>query len=335
MKAIIQDRYGTPEDLRFADVALPVRREDEVLVQVKAASVHADVWHVMTGQPYVLRAMGAGVRRPNQPIPGTDMSGVVARVGSQVTRFQPGDEVFGETVRPARQWTNGGAFAEYVSVPEEVLAHKPDNLTFVEAAAVPTAGLIALQGVRQEGDVAPGHHVLINGAAGGVGHLAVQMAKAAGAEVTAVDTGDKLDMLRSIGADHVIDFTVQDFTEVPAMYDVIIDIPGNHSFAEISPILDPHGRYVLIGHDGYGRTRGRWLGSMGTMMTLMASSAFREQVGKPDFTIPADRMEVLTDLLARGEVKPVIDRTYPLSEAPAAMQYLMDGGVRGKVVLTV
>jgi NADPH:quinone reductase-like Zn-dependent oxidoreductase len=211
MKAIVQDRYGPPDVLELRDIDKPVVNDGEVLIRVHAASVHPDVWHVLRGLPYVLRIMGAGLLRPKNSIPGTDVAGHVESVGKEVALFQPGDEVFGESVR-GHQWHNGGAYAEYVSVPENALALKPANITFEQAAAVPTSGLIALQGLHEYGQVHAGQKVLINGAAGGVGTIAVQLAKAYGAEVTGVDSARKLEMIRSLGADRVIDYAREDFT---------------------------------------------------------------------------------------------------------------------------
>lgn len=256
MRAVVQDAYGSPDGLAVREVDLPVVRDDDVLVRVHAASVHPDVWHVVTGRPYVLRLMGSGLLRPKYRIPGTDMSGQVESVGKNVTRFKQGDEVFGETVL-GNQWKNGGAFAEYVSVPQDALAHKPANVTFEQAAAVPTAGLIVLQNLRGV-RLRPGAKVLVNGAAGGVGGCAVQLAKAYGAHVTGVDETGKLDLVRSLGADQVVDYTREDFTRGAERYDLIFDIPGNRSFAECRRVLALDGSYVLIGHDRFGDAGGRW-----------------------------------------------------------------------------
>src|SRR5918997_4459115 len=232
MKAIIQEKYGSPVDvLELREIDKPVIKDDEVLVRVQAASVHPDIWHVVRGLPYVLRLMGAGLLKPKKRIPGTDVAGRVESVGKNVTHFQAGDEVFGETIK-GYQWTNGGAYAEYVSVPENQLALKPANFTFEQAAAVPTSGLIALQNLPNEGRPQPGQSVLVNGAGGGVGTLAVQIAKAYGADVTGVDNTKKLEMVRSLGADHVIDYTKEDFTQSGERYNLIFDIPGNRPFSE-------------------------------------------------------------------------------------------------------
>ena len=240
MKAIVQDTYGSADVLELRDIDRPVVEDDEVLVRVRAASVHPDVWHVLTGLPYVLRLMGAGLRKPKNPVPGTDLAGVVDSVGKNVTRFQPGDEVFGETMR-GLQWVNGGAYAEYATAPEDALALKPANVTFEQAAAVPTSALIALPSLRAGGEIQAGQRVLVNGAGGGVGAIAVQLAKAFGADVTGVDCTSKLDMVRSIGADQVIDYTQEDFTRRGERYDLIFDIPGNHSLSDCRRALTPGG----------------------------------------------------------------------------------------------
>ena len=219
MKAVVQAKYGSLDDLALREVDKPATRNDEVLVRVRAASVHPDVWHVVCGRPYVLRLMGAGFSRPKHPIPGTDMSGVVESVGTNVTGFRQGDQVFGETSTPS-QWANGGAYAEFVAVRQDQLALKPDNVTFAQAASVPASGFIALQNLRGASRSLPGKRVLVNGAGGGVGSLALQIAKAYGAHVTAVDGTSKLGMLRSLGADHVVDYTQEDFTRNGHRYDL-------------------------------------------------------------------------------------------------------------------
>jgi len=335
MRAIVQDRYGRVDDLRLGEVARPVPAEDELLVRVRAASVHPDVWHVVTGQPAVLRLMGAGVRRPKDRVPGTDIAGVVQSVGSAVTRFRPGDEVFGETVRGV-QWRNGGAFAEYATAPEEGVALKPSGVSFEEAAAVATAGLIALNNLPQR-RVQPGSRVLVNGAGGGVGAFAVQLAKAYGAQVTGVDHQRKLELVRSLGADRTIDYTREDFTRGGERWDLIFDVPGNHSLKEIRQALDPNGGYVLIGHDAFGATGHHWLGSIPRMVGLMARSTVDPVLRGGSFAAPDKRrlMAVLAEFLASGQLRVVIDRTFPLSQAPAALRYLVSGQPAGRIVIVV
>ncbi|HEX5540431.1 MAG TPA: NAD(P)-dependent alcohol dehydrogenase [Micromonospora sp.] len=334
MRAIVQDRYGSPAGLRLQEVERPVVGDDEVLVRVRAASVHPDVWHVVSGRPFLLRLMGEGLRRPKCPIPGTDLAGLVAAVGTNVTRFRPGDEVFGESVR-GHSWRNGGTFAEYASVPEVGLAVKPANVTFEQAAAVPTMGYITLLNLPV-GRLRPGQWVLVNGAAGGVGACTVQLAKAYGAHVTGVDHTSKLDLVRSLGADQVIDYTSDDFTRGDQRYDLIVDIPGNHSFAACRRALTADGAYVLIGHDQYGRAGRRWLGSVPRFVKLAALSLFVRQLRRPG---PAklskqEAMATLRAHLEAGELVPVIDRTYPLGEAGEAIRYLADNQAVGRVVLT-
>jgi NADPH:quinone reductase-like Zn-dependent oxidoreductase len=336
MRAIVQDKYGSPDDvLELREIDKPVVKDDEVLVRVHAASVHPDVWHVVRGRPYALRLMGAGLLKPKNSVPGTDVAGHVESVGKDVTQFQPGDEVFGETSRQW-QWHNGGAYAEYVSVPEDALALKPAGITFEQAAAVPTSGFIALSGLRNQGQVQPGQKVLINGAGGGVGALAVQLAKAYGADVTGVDSTRKLDMVQSLGADQVIDYTQEDFTQSGERYDLILDVPGNHSLSECRRALTPEGTYVLIGHDHFGVSGGRWLGSLPRFFKLVVMSPFVSQLPDLNFSIPSkkDSMAVLREFIEAGKITPVIDRTYPLAEVPEAIRYLEEGHVQGKVVIT-
>jgi NADPH:quinone reductase-like Zn-dependent oxidoreductase len=337
MKAIVQEKYGPPgQVLKLREIDKPEVGDDEVLVRVHAASVHPDVWHVVRGLPYVLRLMGAGLLKPKKRVPGTDLAGHVESVGKNVTQFQQGDEVFGETIK-GYQWTNGGAYAEYASVPEGALAPKPANVVFEQAAAVPTSGLIALQNLRDEERPQPGQSVLVNGAGGGVGALAVQIAKAYGANVTGVDDTKKLEMVRSLGADRIIDYTREDFTQSGERYDLIFDIPGNHPFSACRRVLGPDGKYVLIGHDRFGQGAGRWLGSLPRVLKGVALSPFVSQLPTPNFSTPAkkDQLVILKDLLEAGKITPVIDRTYPLSEVPEAVRYLEAGHARGKVVITL
>lgn len=337
MKAIVQDKYGSPDDvLELQDIDKPVVKDNEVLVRVHAASVHPDVWHVVRGRPYALRLMGAGLLKPKNSVPGTDAAGRVESVGKNVTQFQQGDEVFGETIK-GYQWTNGGAYAEYVSVPQDALALKPAGITFEQAAAVPTSGFIALSGLRNQAQVQPGQKVLINGAGGGVGALAVQLAKAYGADVTGVDSTGKMDMVRSIGADHVIDYTQEDFTQQGERYDLILDVPGNHSLSDCRRALTTEGTYVLIGHDHFGDSGGRWLGILPRFFKLVVMSPFVSQLPNLNFSMPSkkDSMAVLREFIEAGKITPVVDRTFPLSEVPEAIRYLEEGHAQGKVVITV
>ncbi len=336
MKAIVQGRYGSPDDvLELRDIDKPVVKDDEVLVRVHAASVHPDIWHAVAGRPYVVRLMGAGLRTPKNRVPGIDAAGNVEAVGARVTQFEPGDEVFGETIS-GHQWRNGGAYAEYVSVPEDVLVLKPANLTFEQAAAVPTAALIALSGVRDQGQVRPGQKVLINGAAGGVGAFAVQIAKALGAEVTGVDGAEKLEMLRSIGADDVIDYTQEDFTRRGERYDLIVDIAAKQSFLECRRALVAKGTYILIGHAHYGESGGHWIGGLGPIAKTLVMSRFVSQgIGRFGSVNKKAGMATLKELIEAEKLTPFVDRTYPLSEVPEAIRHLTGGQVRGKLVITI
>jgi NADPH:quinone reductase-like Zn-dependent oxidoreductase len=335
MKAIVQDRYGSPDVFELREIEKPSVKDDEVLVRVRATSVHPDVWHAMRGVPLVLRIMGSGLRRPKHRVPGTDLAGHVEVVGTNVTRFRPGDEVFGPSIG-ANLWRNGGTYAEFAAVPEAGLQLKPADLTFEQAAAVLTSGQIAVQGIRDEGRVQPGQRVLINGAGGGVGTTAVQLAKASGADVTAVDSPGKLDMLRSIGADRILDYTKDDFTRSGERYDLVLDIAGNHPWSDLKRALTPEGTYVLIGHDQYGGSGHHWVGSLGRFFKLMVIAPFVSHLhpfrGAKD---PGDRLVVLKELIEAGKITPVIDRTFPLSEVREAIRYLASGQTQGKVVITV
>ncbi len=335
MKAVVQAQYGSPDTLELRDVPQPSVGADDVLVRVRAASVHPDVWHVVTGRPYVLRLMGAGFSRPKNPIPGTDMSGVVESVGANVTGFRQGDEVFGETSTPS-QWANGGAYAEFVAVRQDQLALKPDNVTFAQAAAVPASGFIALQNLRGASRSLPGKRVLVNGAGGGVGSLALQIVKAYGAHVTAVDGTSKLSMLRSLGADHVVDYTREDFTRNGHRYDLIFDVPGNHPFSACQRVLAPDGRYVLIGHEGFGASGTRALGIFPQFLGLVFLSRFVKQLRGPGIPLPTkkDTISVLRELLEAGKITPVIDSTYPLGEFRAALRHMIEDDTLGKVIIT-
>ena len=335
MKAIVQERYGSPDDLELREVDKPVVGDDEVLVRVRAASIHPDVWHVVSGRPYVLRLMGAGLAKPKNPIPGTDMAGIVESVGKSVTRFRPGSPVFGETII-AQQWVNGGAFAEYVSVRQDLLALKPDNVTFEQAASVPTSGFIALQNLRGPSQWRSGRKVLINGGGGGVGALALQIMKAYGAHVTAVDSTSKLGMLRSLGADEVVDYKREDFTRRGVRYDLIFDVPGNYPFSACRRALKPDGRYVLIGHERFGAAGKRVFGLIPHFLELMVFSRFVKQLRGPGVPMPTknEAIAVLRGLLETGKITPIIDSTYPLSEVREALRHMMEDELQGKVIIT-
>ncbi len=337
MRAVVQDRYGPHREvLHVRDVPAPDASSGQVLVRVRATSVHADVWHAVNGIPYVLRLMGSGLRAPKRRVPGTDLAGEVVQVGTGASRFAPGERVFGEVTR-TNQWSNAGAFAELAAVDETLLALIPRDLSFDQAAAVPTAALIALVNLRDQGRVRSGQRVLVNGAGGAVGVWAVQLAKAFGAQVTAVDAPAKLDLLRDLGADHVIDHTQQDFTRLGERYDIVFDVVSQARFAEVRRALEPDGTFVLVGHDQYGRSGHRVLGSLRRMLPLMAISPLVKQI--PGIRPGPSREEnwaTLVDLLEAGRIHPVVDeRTFPLERAADAIDYLATGAAKGRVVLTV
>jgi NADPH:quinone reductase-like Zn-dependent oxidoreductase len=310
--------------LEVREIDKPVPEDNQVLVRVRAAGVDPGVWHLMTGLPYLVRVMGYGLRKPKVGIRGQDVAGRVEAVGTNVTRFRPGEEVFG---------IGDGSFAEYVCGRAGKLAPKPANLTFEQAAAVPISGLTALQALRDRGKVQPGQTVLINGAGGGVGSFAVQLAKAFGAEVTGVCSTTKVDLVRSIGADEVIDYTREDFADEARHWDLIVDTAGRRSLSQLRRALAPRGTLVIVGGEG----GGRWLGGFDRMiLRAPAMSAFSRQRLRP--LVSKERSEdllVLKELIEAGKVTPVIDRTYPLGEAPEAIRYLEAGHARGKIVITV
>jgi len=335
MKAILQDRYGSSDSLRIGEVPAPEPRENEVLVRVRAASLHPDVWHMVAGRPYILR-LGTGLLRPKQPIPGTDMAGVVEATGPGVTRFRAGDPVFGET-RAASWWMNGAAFAELVAVPEACLAPKPDNLTFEEAASVPASGFITLLNLPDADWFRERRDVLINGAGGGVGTLALQIVKARGARVSAVDTTNKLSLLRSLGADRVIDYTQEDFTQGDHRYDLIFDVPGDRPLSTFKPVLTENGRYVPIGHERYGQSGRALFGLIPHFLYLMLRARFDKNLGSGKRSAPTkqETMTVFHDLLATGQLTPRIDSTYPLQDIHAAFHHLTQDELHGKVILSI
>jgi NADPH:quinone reductase-like Zn-dependent oxidoreductase len=322
VKAIVQDTYGSPDVLELRDIDRPVARDDEVLVRVHAAGLDQGVWHLMAGLPYLVRIMGFGLRAPKDPVRGSDVAGVVEAVGSDVTRFKPGDDVFG---------IGQGSYAEYVRAREDKLAPKPASLTFEQAAAVPISGLTALQGLRDHGQVGPGQKVLIIGASGGVGTYAVQLAKAFGAEVTGVCSTTKVDMVRSIGAKHVIDYRHDDFADGDQRYDLILDTGGNSSLSRLRRALTPQGTLVIVG----GERGGRWSGGFERqILWAPLLSAFVGQKLRPLTSKErAEDLQVLQELIEAGKVTPVIDRTYPLTEVPDAIRYMRDGHARGKIVI--
>ena len=321
MKAIVHAKYGPPDVLDLEEIEKPMVEDDEVLVQVHAAGIAIGDWLVMRGLPYPARTT-YGLRKPKNLIPGFEISGHVEAIGTSVKRFQPGDEVFG--------WCNG-ALAEYVSVSEDALAPKPANLTFEQAAAVPISAFTALQGLRDHGQIEPGQKVLVIGASGGVGTFAVQIAKAFGAEVTGVCSTRNVDLVRSIGADHVIDYTQDDFAQSGQRYDLILDTVGNRSLADTRRALTPRGSLVIVGGSG-----GPWLMGMGrTIRALMLSPFIRQRLRAFVSTPNAADLNVLRELTEDGQVTPVIDRTYPLVETSEAIGRIGERHTRGKTVITV
>jgi NADPH:quinone reductase-like Zn-dependent oxidoreductase len=323
MKAIVFDRYGSPDVLALKDIDRPVVEDNEVLVRIVAGGANPADWRVMRGDPYIMR-IGWGLRGPRRTtVLGSDMAGQVEAVGKDVTRFRPGDEVYAEV--------DSGGFAEYISFREDLLGLKPANLTFERAAAVPMTGLTALQGLRDPGRIEAGQRVLVNGASGGIGTMAVQLAKAFGADVTGVCSTGNVGLVRSIGADRVIDYTREDFADAAQRYDLILDTVGNRSIAAFRRALAPKGTLVVTGGGG-----GRWLGPASQILKVIASSPF---VGQRLVAVYGRRskadLDVLKGLIESGKVAPVIDRTYPLNEVPEAIRYLERRHARGKVVITV
>jgi len=319
MQAIVQDRYGSVDVLESRDVAIPAIGDDEVLVRVRAASIHVGDWILMTGSPFVMR-FATGLRKPKNPVPGTDIAGVVEGVGQNVRRLAVGDEVFG--------W-GAGAFAEYVKAPEAQLLRKPAALTFEQAAAVGVSATTALQLLRDDGHVRPGQKVLINGASGGVGTFAVQIAKAFGAEVTGVTSTKNVDLVHSIGADHVVDYTVEDFTAGATRYDLILDNVGNHSMARTRRVLAPEGKLIS---NGGGHANGKLVR---TLRTMLVSMFVRGQAKPTVKTQNRDDLVALDELVAAGKIKPVVGGTYPLAEAPAAIGLVSSGHARGTLVISM
>ncbi len=322
MKAVVRDTYGSVEVLRLAEIAKPVAGDGQVLVRIHAAGVDQGVWHLMVGMPYVMRLAGFGIRAPKNPLLGYDLAGRVEAVGAQADLFQPGDEVFG---------TCRGSFAEYAVARVDRLASKPVNVSFDQAAATPISGYAALQAVRDNGKIQAGQRVLIIGAGGGVGTFAVQIAKADGAVVTGVCGTSKVELVRSIGADHVIDYTKQDVGDDGDRYDVILDIAGNRPLAQLRRALTPRGTLVIVGAED----AGDWIGIRRQLRAAALSPFVRQKLG---FYISKERsqdLEELRKLLEAGAVTPFVDRTFPLDEVPEAIRYLRDGRARGKIVITL
>ena len=324
MKAIVQDEYGPTAEhvLRLeADAARPAIGDDDVLVRVHAASVDRGTWHIMAGLPYPIRLAGFGLRAPKPLNPGRSVAGTIESVGTEVTAFAPGDDVFG---------TCEGAFAEYARGEPGKLAAKPPSLSFEQAAAIPVSGLTALQAVRDKGRVQAGERVLVIGASGGVGTFAVQIAKASGAEVTGVCSPAKVDLVRALGADHVVDYTREDFADGAQRYDVILDTGGNRRLSQLRRALTPRGRLVIVG----GETDGRLLGGSDRQIrALLLSALVRQKLGTFVASENAADLGALRELVEAGRLTPAIDRTFPLSETAAAISYMQDGRARGKLVI--
>ena len=332
MRAVVQDRYGPIEHLRVEDVEAPRPGPGEVLVRVRAASIHPDVWHVVRGEPRLLRLMGSGLRRPKQQVPGTDLAGVVEELGDGVSGFETGDRIFGETAPLA--WANGGTYAELAVSSTDKLCAMPKGLTFEEAACLPTTGIITLQslgrGVRFQGK-----EILINGAGGGVGSLALQIAKAGGAHITAVDTTSKLDFLRELGADEVVDFTETDLLTLERRFDLFVDIPATRPFRLLKRLLKPDGRYVPIGHEGFS-SKQAWLGLVPHFLGFVARSRFTKQLqggSEVERLTPSEAMAEVSRLAEEGVAHPPIARTYPLEEVVPALRLLTEGAPEGRIVL--
>jgi len=322
MKAIVQGKFGSPKEvLEIKEIDKPIVGEDEALVRVHAASIHIGDYYTIGGLPYVMRPIFAGIRAKNR-VPGTDIAGVVEEVGANVTQLKPGDEVFG---------SHKGAFAEYASFPEKALAMKPTNLSFEEASAVGVSALAALHGIRDHGNVQSGQKVLITGASGGVGTFAVQIAKALGAEVTGVCSTRNVEMVKSIGADHVIDYTQEDFTEGDHQFDLIFDNVGNHSLSDTRKALAPTG--LLLANSS---PVGGWFGGILQPMATMATSLFVKQQGKPFLSVskPED-LVTLRDSAEEGKITPIMDKTYSLSETADAVAHVGEGHAQGKTTITV
>ena len=322
MKAIVYRCYGSTDVLEFEDIEKPTAGDDEVLVKVHAASVNPLDWHYMRGSPYIMR-LGTGLGTPNNTSMGVDFAGTIETIGKNVRRFKLGDGVFGG---------RGGAFAEYVTVPEDrALAIKPANMTFEQAASVPIAAITALQALRDKGKIEPGQKVLINGASGGVGTFAVQIAKSFGAEVTGVCSTRNVEMVQSIGADHVVDYTKENYTESEQHYDLIVDMVGNHSLLANRRVLTPEGTLVIVGGP-----KGNWLGPlMGPIKAMMLSPFVGQDFGMMLAKLTQEDLTILGELMQAGKVTPVIDRRYLLSEVPAAMRYSEEGHARGKIIINM
>ena len=324
MKAAVYRSYGSPDVVKCEEVEKPVAGDNQVLIKVRAASVNALDWHGMRGKPYIMRMMGSGLRKPRSTRLGSDVAGQAEAVGRNVTQFKPGDHVFGGGI-------GIGAFAEYACVPESALVMKPDSIKFEQAASVPVAGLSALQGLRDKAQVQPGQRVLINGAAGGVGTFAVQIAKSLGADVTGVCSTRNVEMVRSLGADRVIDYTQEDFTNGSQHYDAILDSVGNRSLSACRRALNPKRICIVVTGPN-----GPWFGPLARFIQALVLSPFVSQKLVPFIAkINKEDLVILRELIVAGKITPVIDKCYRLGDTAEAIEYVEDGHARGKVVITV
>lgn len=322
MKAIVYTQYGSPDVLQYQEVEKPAPKDNEVLVKIHATALNAADWRLMRANPFLVRMQPGWLMKPKDQILGSDIAGTVEAVSSSVTQFKPGDAVYGDL-----SGAGHGGLAEYVSAPEDTLALKPANISFEEAAAVPMAGITSVQGLRDKGHIQPGHKVVVNGASGGVGTFAVQIAKAFGAEVTAVTSTQKMDLARSLGADHVIDYTREDFTHSGQRYDIIFSVGGYYPLAAYKRALNPNGVYVMVGGTGAQFFEALVLAPLSSMFGNKKMGALSSAASQKDLVF-------LSGLLESGKLKPVIDRTYPLSQTADAIRYLEEGHAQGKVVIT-
>jgi NADPH:quinone reductase-like Zn-dependent oxidoreductase len=334
MMAVLQHRYGAPDQvLSVGQVARPSPGPNQVLVRVQAASVHPDIWHTCTGRPWVMRVMGGGFRRPKNAVPGTDMAGIVHALGPGVHTLRVGDRVFGD-VSGDMQWKNCATFAEFAVAAETALQLMPADVAFEEAAAVATSGRIAVQALRDQGAVSEGQRVLINGAGGGVGSVCVALAKAMGAYVIGVDSGAKLGFVRLLGADEILDFRSADYTQVIDPVDLVVDVPGNRSWRDIRRVVKPSGRYVLVGHDGFGKRAGIVMGSIRRFVGLMLRSYWDDRL-RPNRITPSttDRLKVLAGRMEASSWPSLVGHALPLTSIREAMSLLVNEGNVGKIVL--
>lgn len=331
MKAVVQQRYGGPDELAVRDIAMPIAGSGQVVARVIAASVNADVWHMVHGRPRVIRLLGGGLRTPKNPTPGIDFAGTITDVGPDVDNWAVGDDVYAETV--SIQWKNGGTYAEYVVVDAHRLEAKPANIGFAEAATVPSTGGIAVNVTYDEGQVADGHRVLVNGAAGGVGAFALQLAAARGAIVTAVDRAETFDRLRSLGASDTIDYTVDDFTALDRTWDRIIDVATARRIRDYRRALADGGRYVVVGHYGYDPTWKPWLGNLPGFFATIVAGLFADESVPLSTSRTKRPLQVLSELIEAGQLVPSVAHRFPLEDVGQAIDLLASGQAEGRIVI--